>query len=108
MYLETKSTKVEMSGSATVDKNNDVHLGGLDPTNYAYITVTGALTEQHAATLTVGSNSGYTEGREVVKGDGFPLTSDYINKFPITKQMAPSEQEWTTELSGNTLKLKKE
>ena len=106
MYLETKSTKVEMSGSATVDKNNDVHLGGLDPTDYAYITVTGALTKPHAATLTVGSNSGYTEGREVVKGDGFPLTSDYIGKFPITKQTVP-EQEWTTELGTNALELKK-
>ena len=108
MYLEANSTKVKMSGSATVDKNNDVHLGGFKPSNYAYITVTGALTGQHAATLTVRSDSGYTEGREVVKGDGFPLTPAYINKFPITKQMAPSEQEWTTELSGNTLKLKKE
>jgi len=107
MYLETNSTKVVMSGSATVDKNNDVHLGGLNPTDYAYITVTGALTKPHAATLTVRSDSGYTEGREVVKGDGFPLTSDYIGKFPITKQTAP-KQEWTTELSGNTLKLKKE
>lgn len=107
MYLETKRTKVEMSGSATVDKNNDVHLGGSNSSNYAYITVTGALTEPHAATLTMRSDSGYTEGREVVKGGGFPLTLDYINKFPITKQTAP-KQEWTTELSGNTLKLKKE
>ena len=107
IYLETKSTKVEMSGSATVDKNNDVHLGGLNPTDYAYITVTGALTEPHAATLTVRSDSGYTEGREVVKGAGFPLTSDYIGKFPITKQPPPSEQEWTTELGTNALKLKK-
>lgn len=107
MYLEANSTKVKMSGSATVDKNNDVHLGGFDSSNYAYITVTGALTGQHAATLTVRSDSGYTAGREVVKGDGFPLTSDYIGKFPITKQPPPSEQEWTTELSGNALKLKK-
>lgn len=106
MYLETKRTKVEMSGSATVDKNNDVHLGGSNSSNYAYITVTGALTEQHAATLTVRSDFGYTEGREVVKGDGFPLTLDYINKFPITKQTIP-EQEWTTELSTNALELKK-
>ena len=106
MYLETKRTKVEMSGSATVDKNNDVHLGGSNSSNYAYITVTGALTEPHAATLTVRSDSGYTAGREVVKGDGFPLTPAYINKFPITKQMAP-EQEWTTELGTNALKLKK-
>ena len=107
MYLEANSTKVKMSGSATVDKNNDVHLGGFDSSNYAYITVTGALTGQHAATLTVRSDFGYTAGREVVKGDGFPLTSDYIGKFPITKQPPPSEQEWTTELSGNALKLKK-
>ena len=106
MYLETKRTKVEMSGSATVDKNNDVHLGGSNSSNYAYITVTGALTEQHAATLTVRSDFGYTEGREVVKGDGFPLTLDYINKFPITKQTIP-EQEWTTELGTNALELKK-
>lgn len=106
MYLETKRTKVEMSGSATVDKNNDVHLGGSDSSNYAYITVTGALTAQHAATLTVRSDFGYTEGREVVKGDGFPLTLAYINKFPITKQTVP-EQEWTTELGTNALKLKK-
>ena len=107
MYLETKRTKVEMSGSATVDKNNDVHLGGSNSSNYAYITVTGALTEQHAATLTMRSDSGYTEGREVVKGGGFPLTLGYINKFPITKQTIP-EQEWTTELGTNALKLKKE
>ncbi|UTC55010.1 right-handed parallel beta-helix repeat-containing protein [Treponema sp. OMZ 906] len=107
MYLETKRTKVEMSGSATVDKNNDVHLGGSNSSNYAYITVTGALTEPHAATLTVRSDFGYTEGREVVKGDGFPLTLGYINKFPITKQTIP-EQEWTTELGTNALKLKKE
>lgn len=107
MYLEAKSTKVEMSGSATVNENNDVHLGGFDSSNYAYITVTGALTEPHAATLTVRSDFGYTEGREVVKGDGFPLTSDYIGKFPITKQPPPSEQEWTTELGTNALKLKK-
>ena len=106
MYLETNRTKVKMSGSATVDKNNDVHLGGLNSANYAYITVTGALTAQHAATLTMRSDSGYTEGREVVKGDGFPLTLDYINKFPITKQTAP-EQSWTTELDTNALKLKK-
>ena len=106
MYLETKRTKVEMSGSATVNENNDVHLGGFDSSNYAYITVTGALTEQHAATLTVRSDFGYTEGREVVKGDGFPLTLDYINKFPITKQTIP-EQEWTTELGTNALELKK-
>lgn len=107
MYLETKRTKVEMSGSATVDKNNDVHLGGSNSSNYAYITVTGALTEPHAATLTMRSDSGYTEGREVVKGGGFPLTLGYINKFPITKQTIP-EQEWTTELGTNALKLKKE
>ena len=106
MYLEAKSTKVEMSGSATVNENNDVHLGGFDSSNYAYITVTGALTEQHAATLTVRSDFGYTAGREVVKGDGFPLTLAYINKFPITKQTVP-EQEWTTELGTNALKLKK-
>lgn len=106
MYLETNGTKVEMSGSATVDKNNDVHLGGSNSSNYAYITVTGALTEQHAATLTMRSDFGYTEGREVVKGGGFPLTLDYINKFPITKQTEP-EQEWTTELGTNALELKK-
>ena len=106
MYLEANSTKVKMSGSATVDKNNDVHLGGFDSSNYAYITVTGALTGQHAATLTVRSDSGYTAGREVVKGDGCPLTSDYINKFPITKQTEP-EQEWTTKLGTNALELKK-
>ena len=106
MYLEANSTKVKMSGSATVDKNNDVHLGGFKPSNYAYITVTGALTGQHAATLTVRSDFGYTAGREVVKGDGFPLTLAYINKFPITKQTVP-EQEWTTELGTNALKLKK-
>ena len=108
MYLETNSTKVEMSGSATVDESNDVHLGGLKSANYAYITVTGALTEPHAATLTVRSDSGYTEGREVVKGSSsYTLEASDVNKFPITKQPPPSEQEWTTELGTNALKLKK-
>ena len=107
MYLEANSTKVKMSGSATVDKNNDVHLGGFKPSNYAYITVTGALTGQHAATLTVRSDSGYTEGREVVKGSSsYTLEASDVNKFPITKQTVP-EQEWTTKLGTNALELKK-
>ena len=107
MYLEAKSTKVEMSGSATVNENNDVHLGGFDSSNYAYITVTGALTEQHAATLTVRSDFGYTAGREVVKGSSsYTLEASDVNKFPITKQTVP-EQEWTTELGTNALELKK-
>ena len=82
-------------------------MGGLHPTDYAYITVTGALTKPHAATLTVGSNSGYTEGREVVKGSSsYTLEASDVNKFPITKQTVP-EQEWTTELGTNALELKK-
>ena len=112
IYLQDARTKVKMSGSATVAANNDVYLGGTQfgsaEDGYAFITVTEALTGQHAAMLTMqNTNIGYKVGREVVKGEGFSLALDDINKFPITKQTVPSGQEWTTKLDSNALKLKK-
>lgn len=112
IYLQDARTKVKMSGSATVAADNDVYLGGTQSSSgengYASITVTGALTAQPAAMLTMqNNNNGYKVGREVVKGDGFSLTSAYINKFLITKQTVPSAQKWTTERDSNALKLKK-
>lgn len=108
MYLQDNRTTVEMSGSATVAANNDVYLGGSASDN-AKITVTGALTNTLAATLTMkNDNNGYFVGRKVVEGSGSytPGASD-VDRFPITKQTVPSGQEWTTEPNDNALKLKK-
>ena len=103
------SAYMKMSGGAKVDSNNDVHLGSTSG-NPAFITVTGALSNSPAATLTMdNSAAGYAVGREVVKGDGYgyTLTAADVARFPITAQTSPSAQDWTTELSDNTLKLKK-
>ncbi|EMB47688.1 MULTISPECIES: hypothetical protein [Treponema] len=101
---------MKMSGSATVTEGNDVFLDS-DSFAKAFITVTKALTNTHAATLTMKNDTnGYAVGRDVVKGtsgtDGYTLTDDDKNKFPITPQ---TSQEWITELDtvNNTLKLKK-
>ena len=96
-----------MSGNAKIEADNDVYFGstGGNPT---FITVTGALSNSPAATLTMENIAGYAEGREVVKGDGYTLTAADIARFPITAQQTSPVQNWTTELDGNTLKLKKE
>ena len=113
IYLQDARTTVNMSGSATVAANNDVYLGGTQSGTtedcYAFITVIGTLTGQPAATLTMqNDNAGYKVGREVVKrGSSYTLRVEDVNRFPITKQTTPSEQEWTTELGTNALKLKK-
>ena len=104
---------MKMSGDATVTEDNDVFLDGDSSTN-AFITVTGELKKPHAARLTMKDDpnpdlSVYEEGRVVVKGVGFPLTTDYVNKFPITPQQTSSGlKNWTTELDegNNWLKLK--
>ena len=97
---------MKMSGSATVTKDNDVFLDS-ESFAKAFITVTKALSSPHAARLTMkDGNYGYYEDRVVVEGTSdFALTLDYVNKFPITPQQ--TSQEWTTELDGNELKLKK-
>ena len=103
--FDSSSAYMKMSGGAKVDSNNDVHLNtNTSGTVHAFITVTGALSNSPAATLTMDNSAGYSEGREVVKGGVYTLTAADVARFPITAQ---TSQEWTTELSDNTLKLKK-
>ena len=111
IYISTTAAgtvPIKMSGIATVTEDNDVFLDN-GSGDYTYITVTGELKKPHAARLTMKDAPGYTPGyqidRVVVKGDGYPLTPNYVNKFPITPQQ--TSQEWITELDGNELKLKK-
>jgi len=91
--------KMTMSGSAKVEVDNDVYLEEAGPVSTdAHITVTKALNETPAARLTPGK---YDTDIIVVWGSsGHTLTDEDKKKFPITSQ------NWTTELSGNTLKLK--
>ena len=98
--------KMTISGSAKVEADNDVYLEEADPVSTdAHITVTDNLDNKPAARLTPGK---YDTDFIVVWGSsGHTLTDDDKKKFPITRQTSPNEQEWTTELSGNTLKLKK-
>ena len=106
--FDSSSAYMKMSGGAKVDSNNDVHLGSTGG-NPAFITVTGALSNSPAATLTMdNSAAGYAVGRKVVKGDGYTLEAADVARFPITAQTSPA-QNWTTELDsvGNQLKLKK-
>ena len=103
--FDSSSAYMKMSGGAKVDSNNDVHLGSTSG-NPAFITVTGALSNSPAATLTMDNGTGYAEGREVVKGGVYTLTAADVARFPITAQTSLA-QSWTTELIGNALKLKK-
>lgn len=105
VYIKDNRATFTMSDAATVDTGNDVYLGGT-ASNNAMITVTGALSNTPAATLTP---SNYAEGTVVVKGSSeYTLQNSDIANFPITAQTAPA-QDWTTELDsvGNQLKLKK-
>ena len=115
IYISTTAAgivPIKMSGSATVTEDNDVFLDN-NRWDDTYIIVTGKLDNTPAARLTMKDKPGYTpgyrNGRLVVKGDGFPLTSAYVYKFPITSQEISSGLYtlWTTELDGNELKLKK-
>ena len=110
IYISTTASgtvPIKMSGNATVTDGNDVFLDN-DSWGGTYIIVTGPLTNTPAARLTMkddpGLTNGYTGGRVVVKGGGFSLTLAYVGKFPITSQ---TSQDWTTELDGNELKLKR-
>ena len=110
IYISTTANgtvPIKMSGNATVAKDNDVFLDN-DSWGGTYITVTGPLTSTPAARLTMkdepGYTPGYTGGRVAVKGGGFSLSPAYVGKFPITPQ---TSQNWTTELDGNELKLKR-
>ena len=108
IFVDRRVT-MTMSGSAKVDTGNDVYLGNYGTTTRASITVTAPLTNTPAATLTMANDAnGYQTGRVVVKGgSGYLLTTDYKDKFPITPQTLPISKDWTTELAGNQLKLKK-
>ena len=108
IFVDRRVT-MTMSGSAKVDTGNDVYLGNYGTTK-AFITVTGPLANELAATLTMANDAtGYVIGRVVVKGDGYALKETDIGKFPITSQEISSGLYtlWTTELDGNELKLKK-
>ena len=106
-YFNSSPAYMKMSGGAKVHSNNDVHLGSTSG-NPAFITVTGALSNSLAATLTMdNSAAGYAVGREVVKGGVYTLTGTDVARFPITAQQTSPAQNWTTELDGNALKLKK-
>ena len=107
--FDSSSAYMTMSGGAKVDSNNDVHLNtNTSGTAHAFITVTGALSNSPAATLTMdNSAAGYAVGREVVKGGVYTLTAADVARFPITAQQTSPVQNWTTELGGNALKLKK-
>lgn len=71
--------KISGSAKITIDPTtNDVYL----PSGKV-ITVTGQLTEANVARITPEANT-YTEGREVVKGDGFTLPNTYVSKFNLT------------------------
>ena len=110
VYIQyfTGTGKMTMSGGAKVDSNNDVYLNtNTSGTVHAFITVTGALSNSPAATLAMDNGAGYAEGREVVKGGVYTLTAADVARFPITAQQTSPAQNWTTELIGNALKLKK-
>ena len=114
IYISTTAAgivPIKMSGSATVTEDNDVFLDN-NRWDDTYIIVTGKLDNTPAARLTMKDKPGYTpgyrDGRLVVKGDGYPLNPDYVNKFPITPQQTSSgPKNWETVLDGNELKLKK-
>ena len=110
---------MEMSGSAKIDTNNDVYLDHTGTTDWAFITVTDALTSTPAAArLTMKyvhavSGSGYYVNRKVVKAGGsYPLTNADVSKFQVTQEgptvLNPSPQNWKVVKDGNVGKLQKD
>ena len=92
-HFNTANTYFKMSGSVKVDEDNDVFLGGSNASDYAYITVIGALEQDSTAKLTM-NDSGYIEGRAVVKGgDSYTLTAEDTRTFTVTPGGSPS-QNW--------------
>ncbi|EMB44176.1 hypothetical protein [Treponema denticola] len=95
---------LKISGSAKItvkSEKNDVYL----PADKVII-VTDALTETYVARITPADNT-YTEGREVVKGDGYILNNGDISKFSLTQKPG---QTWSLQRDStlNALVLKKE
>jgi len=96
----SQDTYLQMSGSAQVETNNDMFLSGSTDSEYAYITVTGALKQASTAKLTMNNSSGYSVGRAVVKGDGgYTLTAEDTGRFTVTPGGSPS-QNWYIDSNG--------
>ena len=107
---------MEMSGTAKIDTSDDVYLhNDTVPANSAFITVTGALTNNPAARLTMRHNAlgaipgGYNVGRAVVKGtSSYTLTTADVSKFTVTQQQSIPAQNWKVVKNGNAGELRKD
>ncbi|UTC42674.1 right-handed parallel beta-helix repeat-containing protein [Treponema sp. OMZ 857] len=98
VYVSSPSN-MRMSGSAKIDTNNDVYLGG-SPSN-AKIKLDGALTGTTPVACITVPNNKYNTSTQVLDGDITDGTPQNYTKFIVTQQTTPA-QEWKV---GNDGKL---
>ena len=92
--------KMQMSGAAKIDTNNDVYLSN-DSSNFAKITLPGPLSQNPAARITPETYGTTTQVLEA--GTGVNLANE-AGKFTVTPQTSPL-QNWKVDSNG---KLKKQ
>ena len=92
--------KMQMSGAAKIDTNNDVYLSN-DSNNFAKITLSGPLSQNPAARITPETYGTTTQVLEA--GTGVNLANE-AGKFTVTPQTSPL-QNWKVDSNG---KLKKQ
>lgn len=98
IFLENSGTILEMSGNARVANDNDIYL----PDNRV-VTITGALSNNPVARITVPAYKYNTNTQVLEAGSGVNLANEHT-KFTVTPK---GSEEWGVDVNGKLKKLGK-